>query len=222
MRDYDGRTAQERVAERRRRLIDSGYTLFGEVGYAGTSIRAVLRHAELRDRYFAESFADLDELLAQVLDQIFDDEVRLCEAAVESADDPAGASRAMISALVTSLEADPRRARIKLREAISAGPVVYASRDRGLRRLATLVASLLPAPVGGGPDPQLVALGLVAAANELLTNLFYGNAPGNAQAMTRDDVVEIAVFMFQGAADLYSRLSPAAADTAHADEPRTS
>ncbi|MER5699919.1 TetR/AcrR family transcriptional regulator [Streptomyces mirabilis] len=221
MRDYDGRTAQERMAERRKRLIDSGYALFGDVGYAGTSVRAVLRHAELRDRYFAESFADLDELLAAVLDRIFDDEVRLCRTAVQSAQDPAGASRAMISALVASLEADPRRARIKLREVISAGPVVYACRDRGLRRLATFVASLLPAPVGGDPNPQQVALGLVAAANELLTNWLYGSGSDSAQAITREDVVEITVFMFQGVADRYRRSSPVA-DTAHADEPRTS
>ena len=64
MRDYDGKTAAERVAERRQRLIDAGYALFGEHGYAGTSIRAVLQRAGLRDRYFGESFADLDALLA--------------------------------------------------------------------------------------------------------------------------------------------------------------
>ncbi|MEV2236427.1 TetR/AcrR family transcriptional regulator [Streptomyces phaeochromogenes] len=220
MRDYDGRTAQERVAERRQRLIDSGYALFGDVGYASVSIRAVLRHAELRDRYFAESFADLDELLAAVLDRIFDDEVRLCQTAVQSAQDPARASRAIISTLVASLEADPRRARIKLREAISAGPVVYACRDRGLRRLATRVASLLPTPTGGDPDPQQVALGLVAATNELLTNWLYGNGSDSSQAMTRDEVVQTVMFMFQGVADRYRR-SPPVADTAHADGLRT-
>ena len=43
MRDYDGKTAAERVAERRERLIDAGIELFGERGYAATSIRSVLR-----------------------------------------------------------------------------------------------------------------------------------------------------------------------------------
>ena len=52
MRDYDGKTADERVADRRARLIGAGLELFGEHGYAGTSIRSVLRQSGLRDRYF--------------------------------------------------------------------------------------------------------------------------------------------------------------------------
>ncbi|HEY0227294.1 MAG TPA: TetR family transcriptional regulator [Mycobacterium sp.] len=72
MRDYDGKTADERVAERRARLIDAGLEVFGEHGYAGTSIRAVLRQSGLRDRYFGESFPDLDSLLAAVYDQLFE------------------------------------------------------------------------------------------------------------------------------------------------------
>ena len=48
MRDYDGKTADERVADRRARLIAAGVDLFGEHGYAGTSIRSVLRHSGLR------------------------------------------------------------------------------------------------------------------------------------------------------------------------------
>lgn len=43
MRDYDGKTADERVADRRARPIAAGVELFGEHGYAGMSIRSVLR-----------------------------------------------------------------------------------------------------------------------------------------------------------------------------------
>ena len=60
MRDYDGKTATERVAERREQLIRAGFQLFGQCGYGGTSIRAVLRQAGMIDRYWAENFADLD------------------------------------------------------------------------------------------------------------------------------------------------------------------
>src|ERR1700761_823782 len=84
MRDYDGKTAAERVAERRARLVDAGLELFGEHGYAGTSIRAVLRQAGLRDRYFGENFADLDALLAAVYDQLIDEEVTECRAAIDA------------------------------------------------------------------------------------------------------------------------------------------
>ena len=46
MRDYDGKTAAERIAERRERLIDAGVELFGERGYAATSIRSVLQNQD--------------------------------------------------------------------------------------------------------------------------------------------------------------------------------
>ena len=69
MRDYDGKTATERVTERRDKLFEAGFELFGQHGYAGTSIRAVLRQSGLIDRYWAENFADLDSLLAAVYDR---------------------------------------------------------------------------------------------------------------------------------------------------------
>lgn len=84
MRDYDGKTADERVADRRARLIAAGVELFGEHGYAGTSIRSVLRQSGLRDRYFGESFADLDSLLGAVYAQLIDEEVDSCRAAIET------------------------------------------------------------------------------------------------------------------------------------------
>jgi len=55
MRDYDGKTADQRVADRRAPLVDAGLELFGEHGYAGTSIRSVLRQSGLRHRYFGRA-----------------------------------------------------------------------------------------------------------------------------------------------------------------------
>ena len=169
MRDYDGKTAAERVAERRQQLIDAGRVLFGEHGYAGTSIRAVLRQAGLRDRYFGENFADLDALLAAVYDQIVDEEVAGCRAAIDATPGGSEGGRAMVDAMARSLEADPGRARIKLREVISGGPRARQQRQVGFHKFAALVAELLPP---AGPDKaqeqQLLAVGIVAATNELL------------------------------------------------------
>src|SRR5689334_20833777 len=122
MRDYDGKSAAERVAERRERLIDAGFVLFGEYGYAGTSIRAILREAGLQDRYFAESFADLDELLAAVHARLLDEELVVCRAAVEATSGGSQAARTLLDALTRMLEKDPHGARIKLHEVLSGGP----------------------------------------------------------------------------------------------------
>ena len=109
MRDYDGKTADERVADRRARLIAAGVELFGEHGYAGTSIRSVLRQSGLRDRYFGESFADLDSLLGAVYAQLIDEEVDSCRAAIETTARGSEGARAMIEALSRSLEGTPGR-----------------------------------------------------------------------------------------------------------------
>src|ERR1700754_3207839 len=136
MRDYDGKTAAERIAERRERLIDAGVELFGERGYAATSIRAVLQQAGLRDRYFGESFADLDALLAAVYSRLIDEEISGCSAAIDKTDGGSEGARAMISTITRSFEKNPGKARIQSREALSGGPPARGARRGGGRRPA--------------------------------------------------------------------------------------
>ena len=197
MRDYDGKTAAERVAERRQQLIDAGRMLFGEHGYAGTSIRAVLRQAGLIDRYFGENFADLDALLAAVYDQIVDEEVAGCRAAINATRGGSEGARAMVEAMASSLQGDPGRARIKLREVISGGPLARQQRQVGFHKFAALVAELLPT---GGPEKaqeqHLLAVGIVAATNELLMAWLDGE-----QGLTQVDVVDLVMTMFDAIAD---------------------
>ena len=123
MRDYDGKTAAERIAERRERLIDAGVELFGERGYAATSIRSVLQQSGLRDRYFGESFADLDSLLAAVYSRLIDEEISGCTAAIDKTNGGSEGARAMIGTITRSFEKNPGKARIKSREVLSGGPV---------------------------------------------------------------------------------------------------
>jgi hypothetical protein len=70
----------------------------------------------------------------------------------------------MIETLSRSLEGTPGRARIKLREVISAGPVSMAQRQQGHQKLARLVADLLPQSATLTPqDRMLLGRGIVAA-----------------------------------------------------------
>jgi AcrR family transcriptional regulator len=196
MRDYDGKTADERVAERRVRLIDAGLDLFGEHGYAGTSIRAVLRQAGLRDRYFGESFANLDELLAAVYDQLIDEEVTACRAAIEATAGHSEGARAMIETISRSLESNPGHARIKLREVFSGGPVVTKQRQEGLSRLAQLVADLLPDNDAVAQRNRiLLARAVVAAADAYLLAWLDGDS-----GITCDEVVDLVTELFDSVA----------------------
>ena len=196
MRDYDGKTAAERIADRRERLIDAGVQLFGERGYAATSIRAVLSQSGLRDRYFGESFADLDSLLAAVYSRLIDEEVSGCTAAIDKTNGGSEGAHAMIDTITRSYEKNPHQARIKSREVLSGGPVAREQRRAGLRRLAQLVADLLPSSTTlKQGDVLLLGLGIVAAADELL--MTWMDSP---EGMTRDCVVDVVMLMFDAIA----------------------
>ena len=196
MRDYDGKTAAERIADRRERLIDAGVQLFGERGYAATSIRAVLSQSGLRDRYFGESFADLDSLLAAVYSRLIDEEVSGCTAAIDKTNGGSEGAHAMIDTITRSYEKNPHQARIKSREVLSGGPVAREQRRAGLRRLAQLVADLLPSSTTlKQGDVLLLGLGIVAAADELL--MTWMDSP---EGMTRDRVVDVVMLMFDSIA----------------------
>jgi AcrR family transcriptional regulator len=196
MRDYDGKTAAERVAERRARLVGAGIELFGEHGYAGTSIRAVLRQAGLRDRYFGESFADLDALLAAAYDQLIDEEVSACRVAIDATAGASEGARAMIDAIGRLLEGNPGHARIKLREVFSGGPMVRVQRQEGLRKLAQLVADLLPEADGvDDRDRLLLGVGVVAAADAYLLAWLDGELD-----VSRQDVVDLVTQVFDSVA----------------------
>jgi AcrR family transcriptional regulator len=209
MRDYDGKTAVERVAERRTRLVDAGLEVFGSRGYAGTSVRAVLRHAGLIDRYWAENFADLDDLLAAVFDRLIADEWEACRIAIDTASGSSAGARAMIDTIARILENDPRRARVKLQEVLSGGPACQHRRQEGLHKLGELVAGLLPA-TGRKRRRLLLGIGVVAAADEYLR--MWLQEPSR---MTRAEVVGMVMNMFDS---LSAALAPEAVEltTTHA------
>jgi AcrR family transcriptional regulator len=191
-----GKTAAERVAERRERLIDAGVELFGERGYAAASIRSVLQQSGLRDRYFGESFADLDSLLAAVYSRLIDEEISGCAAAIYKTSGGSESARAMIDTITRSFEKNPGKARIKSREVLSGGPVAREQRRAGLRRLAQLVADLLPASTAlNRSDVLLLGLSIVAAADELLLTWM-----DSAEGLTRDRVVDVVTLLFDATA----------------------
>ncbi|OBK52715.1 hypothetical protein A5656_24335 [Mycobacterium gordonae] len=65
-RQYRGRVAEARTAERRERLVRAGTELAGRHGVAAMTMRAVCREAALSQRFFYESFDDTEQLLQAV------------------------------------------------------------------------------------------------------------------------------------------------------------
>ncbi|WP_068032865.1 TetR/AcrR family transcriptional regulator [Nocardia mexicana] len=69
-RTWGGRTREQRRAERRARLIEAALEIWVDNGWAAVTMRGVCARASLNDRYFYEHFADRDELLAVVWDEV--------------------------------------------------------------------------------------------------------------------------------------------------------
>jgi AcrR family transcriptional regulator len=87
VRPYRGIEAAERLAQRRRQLLDAGLQLLGGKGQdpAELTVRAICRQAGLGVRYFYESFTDKDDFVSAVFDSVIADIAATTQAAVSAA-----------------------------------------------------------------------------------------------------------------------------------------
>ena len=129
-RTYGGRSAAERRAERRERLLTAGLALFGTEGYAASSIEKLCTHAGVSTRNFYEEFDSREDLLIALHD------------AGPRAGLPGGARRARgrgdaalrerfdlaVRAFVTTTASDPRWARLAYVEIIGVSNAVERHR----------------------------------------------------------------------------------------------
>jgi AcrR family transcriptional regulator len=112
VRPYGGVQARDRVAERRRRLLDAGLELLGgSDSPPDLTVRAVCAEAGITARYFYESFTDKDALVAAVFDRVVADIAATTQAAVAAAP-PEEQNRAGIANLVDAVAADARVGRL--------------------------------------------------------------------------------------------------------------
>ncbi len=136
-RRYGGKSAEERRDERRTALVAAALEMWQEHGWAAVTMRGVCAATGLSDRYFYESFADRDALLATVWDQIRDQTLEMILAAImEHADGhPLDQLRAAHLAVVHHIADEPARAQILFGE--HAGSAVLEQRRRDTVQLTT-------------------------------------------------------------------------------------
>ena len=167
----------DRRAERRALLVDAAFRLFGDGGEAAVSVRSVCRECGLNTRYFYESFADTDDLLGAVYDEVSAALAVDVEAATARAADSLRArTRAGIAAVLGFSSADPRRGRILFTDA-RANPVLAARRTatQDLLREAVLSEGGRLRP---GSDPVAAQIGAAmytGAMAELAQQWLSGN-----------------------------------------------
>jgi AcrR family transcriptional regulator len=122
-RAYGGVSDLERRQARRERLLDAGLEIIGTQGYTAATLRAVCAQAGLTERYFYESFANREALLAGVHARLIE-ELRAALTQAFSAGEPSAQARARagLAVFFGMLRADPRKARVLLFEVLGVSP----------------------------------------------------------------------------------------------------
>lgn len=173
-RSYGGRSAEERRAERRERLMAAGLELFGTQGYAATSIERICSTAGVSTRNFYEEFAGRETLLTALHEGLnIRSSAALANAYAEAAD--AGLVTRVERAVRAYIEvtaSDPRWARISYVEVIGVSAEMERYRLTWRERWSdTLLAMIEDAVARGEAQPRdyrLTTIAIIGATNNLV------------------------------------------------------
>lgn len=161
---WSGVPLQDRQVLRRDELIAAGVGLLGAAEGPSLTVRAVCRAAGLTERYFYESFADRDEFVRAVYDDV-------CAKAMEtlsSAETPRDAVERFVSLMVD----DPTRGRVLLL-APASEPVLTRSGAAWMPSFIELLQRKLTR-IGDPARAAMVATGLIGALTALFTAYLNG------------------------------------------------
>ncbi|HWN34801.1 MAG TPA: TetR/AcrR family transcriptional regulator [Pseudonocardia sp.] len=180
-RTWAGSTLDARRDARRGRLLAVGLELLGgPEGAAAVTVRSVCRHAKLTDRYFYESFADRDELLLAVYDEVAEQAQLALVDAVSSTppETPDAVARAAVRAFLGLLTDDPRKGRVLLLAPMS-DPLLSQHALRLQLAFGELIRIQLAAAGGGREaapiEQRLTASALIGALTQLFIRWLDGS-----------------------------------------------
>lgn len=172
---WSGVPLRDRQALRRDELIAAGIGLLGSPGGPSLTVRAVCRAAGLTERYFYESFADRDEYVAAVYDEV-------CSAAMSTLM-RSESMRDAVERFVSLMVDDPARGRVLLL-APEAEPVLARSGARWMPNFIELLQHNLTR-ITDPTRQAMVATGLIGALTALFTAYLDGRL-----AATREQFID--------------------------------
>ncbi|MBO9523059.1 MAG: TetR/AcrR family transcriptional regulator [Nocardioidaceae bacterium] len=173
---YSGLSPDQRDAERRRRLLDTGRELFGTLGFTGTSIERLCAESRVSTRHFYVLYDNKEAAFLDVYGEIM---TGAFERALESLAETQGEHievrlpRAVIAYLGPMIE-DVRATRIAFLECTGAGPRVADRELDDREALIALVEEEGAAAVERGEardrDFRFATLALAGAVNSIVVD----------------------------------------------------
>ena len=171
---YANKSADERRAERRARLLEVALEKFGTEGYRSTSIEGLCAEAGISTRNFYEEFPSREHLLIELHDEL-NAKAHIAVVEAIAGVDPTDLelrARVGLAAYCEVMTGDRRAARIGLVETIGVSDETDAARQAAIDRFADLLRieaerlrdeGLLP-----GRDYRLSAVAAVGAVYALI------------------------------------------------------
>jgi AcrR family transcriptional regulator len=177
---WSGVPLEDRQVLRRDELIAAGVQLLGGEGGPAVTVRAVCREAGLTERYFYESFADRDEFVRAV----YDDVCARAMSALMSATTPREAVERFVALMVD----DPVRGRVLLL-APAVEPVLVRSGAEWMPSFIDLLQRKLT-QIGDPVRQKMIATSLIGGLTALFTAYLDGRL-----AASREQFIDYCVEM---------------------------
>jgi AcrR family transcriptional regulator len=170
---YRKKNPEDRVLERRERLMQAALQLFGTQGYANTTIETLCSEAKVTTRHFYQVFSSREELLLAVYNQITEElQVSLFSAMMVERQGLQEKMQQVIQALVNNYLTDSRRAQIGVLEVVGASAIVEKRRREVIHGIAIHLEQFMNALAAENQLPQRnyhwLAVALVGGINELM------------------------------------------------------
>jgi AcrR family transcriptional regulator len=189
---YRGVPAEARVAERRARLMAATLAVWADPE-TRTTMTAVCAEAGLTERYFYESFRNLDDALAAVLDAVAAEiEDRTTRAAEAVTGDPADRVLASVRAFVELMVEDPRKGRVAILESVAV-PGLRARRAELLQHFAHRSSDVARELWGSERVDEIAGALFIGGMAELIARWLSGSLEATA-----DEIVDAAARSFLG------------------------
>lgn len=202
-RAYRGLAAEQRVAERRERLLATALELFASQGYARTPIETLCAEAKVTARHFYQLFASREALLEALYDGIIQE---LREAVLAAVSMPGLTLDEQIplgvQAMVSHYLDDARRARVGVLEVVGVSAAMEQRRRAAIHDIAAILEGYMMSLAARGELPvrnyHLLSVALVGGINELLADwLTVSQPPTIAQLST--EVIDMLNALIRGA-----------------------
>lgn len=191
LRSYGGEAGDTRVARRRATLIDAALDLLAREEAGAVTVRGICAHAGLTPRYFYESFAGVDELVAATYDGVIAEIAEEALAAFAAGGDSREKVAQAVRAVVGVIDTDRRKGRLLFTDTLRS-PVVAAKRGESTRLFVQLTTDSAVQAIGvpRGPETTAAAYFQVGGLSRVLASWTEG-----AVDLDREQLIEVCVRM---------------------------